>query len=189
MLRPFQAVIVLFLLVSSALSAEQWPFRGATKFQKFTSADVAFEYPDDWRRTMVPPPVVALFTKGSELSFTVNRSDVDFPQAYNEAFEDYERKSVPGTYPGAANVSSKPIVHPTLGQILQIDFTQPGPTEAGRRPRPMRLRLYSVPVDRFVYRIVCLARADQFEKQHEPVFKRMMDSLVITPPTRKEGSR
>ena len=138
----------------------------------------------------VPPPIVALFTKGQETSFTVNRSPVDFPQVFNPEFAAYEAELVPQGYPGASAISSKPIVHPRLGQLLRIDFMKPGtPQGRDRRPRQLQLRLFSIPGEAFVYRITCVAPADEFAKRYEPIFTHMIDSLVITATSESEVSR
>jgi hypothetical protein len=181
MLTTRRAVIVSCLLFSSRLGAEQGIFGGGPKYRRFNAAGVSFEHPDDWQQMTVPPPVVALFTKGQETSFTVNRSPVDFPQVFNQEFAAYEAKLVPQAYPGASAISSKPIVHARLGQLLRIDFMKPGTAQArDRRARQLQLRLFSIPSEAFVYRITCVAPAEEFAKRYEPIFTHMIESLVIT---------
>lgn len=183
MLTTRRAVIVSCLLFSSRLGAEQGFFGGGPKYRRFSATGVSFEHPDDWQQVMVPPPVVALFTKGQETSFTVNRSPVNFPQVFNPEFAAYEAKLVSQAYPGTSAISSKPVVHPKLGQLLRIDFTKPGTAQTrDRRARPLQLRLFSIPSEAFVYRITCVAPAEEFAKRYEPIFTHMIDSLVITAP-------
>src|SRR5688572_159451 len=146
MLTTRRAVIVSCLLFGSRLTAEQPRiFGGRTRYLRFNSAGLSFEYPDDWKQ-MTVPPLVAFFTKGleTETSFTVNRSPVEFPQVFNQDFATYEERLVPQGYPGASAINSKTIVHPRLGQLLRIDFMKPGtPQGRDRRPRQLQLRLFS----------------------------------------------
>lgn len=186
MLPSRRAVLVLCLLpviggvegLGTSVSARQ-------KFQKFASADVTFDYPDNWEQMTLPPPTRAAFRRNAELSFVVNRAAVDYPEEFNEAFAALEVKSVPDDFPGATAITSRAIAHPVLGRILQIDFTRTA-AQSGRNTRPLHLRLFAIPAGRFIYRIICTARADEFASRHEPVFKRMIDSLVITPPAAKQ---
>jgi hypothetical protein len=183
MLTTRRAVIMSCLLFSPRLGAEQGFFGGGPKYRRFTAPGVSFEHPDDWQQIAVPPPVVALFTKAQETSFTVNRSPVAFPQVFNQEFAAYEGKLVLQAYPGVSAINSKPIVHPKLGQLLRIDFMKPGTPQArDRRARQLQLRLFSIPGEAFVYRIACVAPADEFAKRYEPIFTHMIDSLVITAP-------
>ena len=168
------------LLFSTRLGANQGFFRGEPKYRRFNSAGVSFEYPDDWQQMIVPPPIVALFTKGPETSFTVNRSAVDFPQVFTEDFAAFEAKAVPQLYPGSTAISAKPVVHPRLGQLLRVDLRQVPPQAAGRRVRPLQLRLFSIPAEMFVYRITCVSPSEEFAKRYERIFTHMIDSLVIT---------
>jgi hypothetical protein len=126
--------------------------------------------------------VVAGITRGNDLSFTISRETLEFPQTFNQPFAQYETDRIRRDYPDATEFASSAIKHKTLGEILQVDFVRPKGGQPGRGGRPMRLRIYSIPAGRSVYRVVCLARADQFARQHEPVFNRIMDTLVITPP-------
>ena len=182
MLTTRRAVIVSCLLCSTRLGAEQGFFRGEPKYRRFTGAGVSLDYPEDWQQMTVPPPIVALFTKGQETSFTVNRDSVDFPQVFNQDFAAYEAKAIPQEYPGATSIAAKPIVHPKLGQLLRVDFVKPGTTQGGRRPRQLQLRLFSIPAKTFVYRVTCVAPSEEFAKRYEAVFTHMIDSLVITAP-------
>jgi hypothetical protein len=44
-----------------------------------------------------------------------------------------------------------------------------------------------VPAGLAVFRIFCVARADEFVKRHQPVFDRVIDSLIITPQAKTGG--
>jgi hypothetical protein len=183
MLTTRRAVMVSCLLFPSTLSAAQGLFGGQTRYRRFSAPGVSFEHPDDWQQITVPPPIVALFTKGQETSFTVNRDRIDFPQVFNEDFAAYETKSIPQGYPGATTISAKPVVHPKLGQLLRIDFMRPGtPQGRDRRARQLQLRVFSIPGEAFVHRVTCAAPSDEFAKRYEPIFTHMIDSLVLTAP-------
>jgi hypothetical protein len=186
-MRSQFTVAVLCILFSTMAWAEQRPriFGGSdSRFTKFTSGDIVFSHPDDWRHIAVPPPTVAAFTKGDDLSFTITRTPVDFPQSYNEAFVEYESQALRKQYPDATDFLTTAVKHRTLGEILQVDFTRAS-AQSGRNSRPLRHRFLAVPAGNYVYRVICVARADEFAKRHEPVFDRVIDSLVITPPQPK----
>ena len=155
----------------------------AAQLDRFNSGDVVFDYPDNWRLLALPPPVVAGITRNDELSFTISKETLEFPQTFTQPFAEYETDRLRKDYPDANEFTSRPIKHKTLGEILHVDFVRPKGGQPGRNGRPLRLRVYSIPAGRSIYRVVCLARADEFAKRHEPTFQRIMDSLVITPPT------
>lgn len=185
-MRNLHSVAILCLLFTTAAWADQRIFGGEARMTKFSTADVAFNHPTDWRRIAVPPPTVATFTKGDDLSFSITRTAVDFPQSYNEAFVEYESQALRKQYPDAKDFLTTAVKHRTLGEILQVDFTVT--PASGRNNRPLRHRFLAVPAGNYVYRVVCMARADEFAKRHEPIFDRVIDSLVITPPQVDAGT-
>ena len=146
---------------------------------------MTFSYPEDWRTVPIPPPTVAAFSKGDDLSFTIVKSPVDFPPSLNEAFIEYESQELRKSYPNATEFLTTQISHRTLGDVMQVDFTTPA--TKGRNNRPLRHRFLAVPAGLAVYRIFCVARADEFVKRHQPVFDRVIDSLMITPQTKSGG--
>lgn len=148
--------------------------------KKFSNGEVVFTYPDDWRSLPLPPPTVAAFNKSDDLTFTITKNTVEFPTSFNEAFVEYESQELRKQFPAATDFLTAPVNHRTLGEIMQVDFTQP-PAPSSRGNRPMRHRFYAVPAGLAVYRIHCVARADQFTKRHEPTFDKVMDSLVVSP--------
>jgi hypothetical protein len=183
-MATYRTALVLCTLSFASLYTEAFPplTAASEQLEKFNSGDVSFDYPDNWRVNAVVLPTVALLSRGDDLSLTIVRSDFEFPQTFNEVFAQYEADAIRKQYPDAAEFSSRAVMHKTVGQMLQVDFVRPKGTNPSRAGRPMRVRVYAVPAGRSVYRIICLARADEFARRHEPVFIRMMDSLVITPP-------
>lgn len=175
-------ILNLCAVLSASVAEHAWSTAVAAQFEKFNSGDVAFDYPDNWRLIALPAPVVAGITRGNELSFTISRTSVEYPQAFNEAFAQYETETIRKQYPDATDFTSGTVKHKTLGEILQVDLIRPKGGQPGRGGRPLRLRLYSIPAGRSVYRVICLSRADEFARRHEPVFNRMLETLVITPP-------
>ncbi len=180
-------LLTLFTVCSSALINVAVPAHSTTaiaaQLERFNSGDVVFAYPDNWRLIALPPPVVAGITRNNDLSLTISREMLEFPQTFTQPFAQYESDRIRKDYPDATEFTSGAVKHKTLGEILQVDFVRPKGGQPGRGGRPMHLRVYSIPAGRYVYRVVCLARADEFAKRHEPVFQRIMESLVITPPT------
>ena len=179
-------VATVCVLSTVSLWAEQGIFGGRTDYVKFTTGDVTFSYPEDWRAAPVPPPIIAAFSKGDDLAFTVIRNPVDFPPSLNEAFIEYESQELRKSYPNATEFLTTQINHRTLGDVMQVDFTTPA-IKGGRNSRPLRHRFLAVPAGLAVYRIFCVARADEFVKRHQPVFDRVIDSLMITPQTKSGG--
>ena len=184
--QPIAILCAFSLLFSVSLAAEQGIFGGRADFRKFTTNDVSFSHPEDWRSLPLPPPTVVAFSKGDDLTFTITRTLVEFPTSFNEAFVGYESQELRKQFPDATDFLTSPVKHRTLGEILQVDFTRP---KSGRNNRPLRHRFLAVPAGLAVYRIYCVARADEFAKRHEPIFDRVIDSLVITPPLPKAGGQ
>jgi hypothetical protein len=179
-------VAILCVLPVTSLWAEQGIFGGRTDFIKFAAGDVTFIYPEDWRVLPSPPPLVANLSKGDDLTFTIIRNTVEFPPSLNEAFIEYESQSLRKQFPNATEFLTTQINHRTLGDVMQVDFTTPA-TKGARNSRPLRHRFLAVPAGLAVYRIFCVARADEFVKRHQPVFDRVIDSLIITPQTKTGG--
>lgn len=176
------AAAILLVVMCPALASAQLGFgRSRPKTYQSPGQDVTFQYPGNWKEMAVAPPVVASLTKDDDVSFIVNRIPVQFPQEYSDAFAAIEVKLVQGNYPAATSMSHKPVKHPTLGTILQVDFALPAQRVGGRNVRAQQVRYYSIPVGRSVYRIAAAARADQFEKEHGPAFESLLVSMVITP--------
>ena len=183
-----RTAVVLACLVTVTLSADQGIFGGRTDFRRFSTSEVVFDHPEDWRALTLPPPTIAAFSKGDDLTFTITRTPVEFPPSFNEAFVEYESQALRKQFPDATEFLTSPVKHRTLGEILQVDFTRPG-AKSGRNNRPMRHRFLAVPAGLAVYRIYAIARADEFAKRHQPVFDKVIDSLVITPPQPKTGEQ
>jgi hypothetical protein len=179
-----QLVAMIGLVLSTAAAAQL--FGSSQDFEKFSAADVVLNYPEDWRQLPLPPPTVVAFTRGNDASFSITRTAVDFPPSYNEAFVDYEVQSLRRQNPDATDFVAVGVKHRTLGEILQVDFTRP-PAKTGRNNRAMRHRFFAVPAGNYIYRVYCVARADEFVRRYEPLFNRIIDSLVITPPQVKTG--
>ncbi|HEU5074275.1 MAG TPA: hypothetical protein VFU02_08880 [Polyangiaceae bacterium] len=187
-MRIQHTVAVLCVLSSVSLGAGQGIFGGRTDFTKFTAADVVFSHPEDWRAVPLPPPTIAAFSKGDDLTFSITRTNVEFPTSFNEAFAEYESQEVRKLFPGATDFRTAPVVHRTLGEILQVEFTLPA-QKGSRNSRPLRHRILAVPAGLAVYRIYCVARADEFVKRHQPIFDKVIDSLIITPQPPKAGDQ
>ena len=183
-MRIHHSLAIFCVLFSTMVSAEQGFFGGRAEFKKFSTGDVVFSHPDDWRTLPVPPPTVAALSKGDDLTFTITRTMVEFPSTLNEAFVAYESDALRKQFPTATDFLTAPVKHRTLGEILQVDFTVPG-AKSGRNNRPLHHRFLAVPAGLAVYRIYCVARADEFAKRHQPIFDKVIDSLVITPPQPK----
>jgi hypothetical protein len=184
-MTPFRSVLVFTVLWTVSLTADAVPSlvseRSTQDMERFTSADVTFNYPENWRQIAVPLPTIATFARGDDLSFSINRQSVEYPENLNEAFIQYELENFRKNYPDATGLTSRVVTHKTLGEILQVEFIRP--KGGGGSRRPLRLRIFVIPAGTNIYRVVCLARADEFTRRHEPVFNQMMDSLVITPQT------
>lgn len=169
--------LALCVLCSAGVAAEQ--FGGEPKYKRFTSSAVMFDVPDNWnQQAAVVPPILVLFTRGNETSFSVQHRAVPFPQQFDPIFIRTETDLIPKNFPDATGLTTTTITHPSLGPMLQIDFTRP----AVQGSRPIRVRQYSIPKDANVYRVVCMARADQFDRQYARMFTRMISSLAVTPP-------
>ena len=172
------ALLVTFSAVVVALAEDK----------KFSNGEVVFTYPDDWRALPLPPPTAAAFNKGEDMTFTITKNTVEFPSSLNEAFVEYESQELRKQFPEATDFLTASVTHRTLGEILQVDFTQPA-ARSGRGNRPMRHRFYAVPAGLAVYRIYCVARADQFTRRYEPIFDKVIDSLVLSPAPPKADAR
>jgi hypothetical protein len=165
------------VLLCATVWAEQRDFR------KFSSGDVTLGYPDDWRQIPVPAPTIAAFTKGEDVSLTITRTYVEFPASINDAFVEYETQSLRKDHATATEFAATTITHRTLGEILQVDFNEA--RVSGRNSRAFHHRFLAIPAGNYVYRVAFVARADEFAKRHEPVYGKVIDSLIITPPPPK----
>jgi hypothetical protein len=181
-MRTYTTVGILCAVLCSTVWAEQRPrfLGGDAKMRKFAAGDVALSYPDDWRQIPVPAPTIAAFSKGDDASVGITRAFVEFPPSINEAFVEYENQSMRRDHPAATEFASATVTHRTLGEILQIEFTE---TRAvGRNKRVFRHRFLAIPAGNYVYRVMFAARADEFAKKYGPLIDQVIDSLVITPP-------
>lgn len=178
MLRRFLNVTIVCLLAVSASNARE--LGEAQDVRRFESPDVQIDYPSGWEQTAVPPTLIA-FIEDPELSFTVSRTMFEFSQKFDKIFVEEEQRLLSELYPDATRIASQTVDLKALGQALQVDFRRLGP-QNGRNQRMLRFRLYSIPIGRFVYRLFCVARDDQFDSRHVATFNRMISSLAIKPP-------
>ena len=177
MLNQRLLAVALCVVACSALDAAQ--FGGEQKYKRFTSPELVLEVPDNWtQHVAVTPPVLLLFTRGNDTSFRIDRQAVPFDQTFDQIFTKNESEILQKKFPNASGLTTSTITHPGLGPILQIDFTLP----ASQGSRAARFRQYSIPVQANIYRVLCVARADQFDKQYARMFTRMIASLAVTPP-------
>jgi hypothetical protein len=179
-------VLILCVLSTVSLWGDQGIFGGRTDYVKFTAGEVSFSHPEDWRVLPSPPPLAANLSKGDDLTFTIIKNPVEFPTSLNEAFIEYESQELRKQFPNATEFLTTQINHRTLGNVMQVEFTTP-PAATGRNKRALRHRFLAVPAGLAVFRIFCVARADEFVKRHQPVFDRVIDSLIITPQAKTGG--
>ena len=168
------AVVLLSVIAIAPVAAQQ-------KLAPFDSGEVKGQYPDGWNRTPLAVGIRAAFIDGSEKSFVVTRTRVDFSPKYNEAFAQVEEGSIRAEFPDATELTRSTVTSKAHGPILQIDFTLPGVT-SGRNPQRLRVRYAAIPVRTFIYRITCIARESEFKSRYDSAFKTMVETLVLTPP-------
>jgi hypothetical protein len=175
--RPLLTLVCLLVISISTVGE----LRARQDVRRFQSSDVQIEYPDGWDQMAVPPTLVA-FIDGPELSFTVTRTRFEFSQNFDKIFIEEEVRLISELYRDATGIGSQTVNLKGLGQALQVDFKRFGPAEGRNKPRLLRYRLYSIPIGRFVYRLFCVSRDDQFDSRHAATFNRMIGSLTIKPP-------
>ena len=139
------------------------------QYQQFVGPSERFtlEYPKkDWR--IIPGGGAVLVTiaeKNSDAVVIVERARLNLELAREEitdVFAQNEADVARERRPGATGVNARVIDNGTLRFIL-LQYTQPGTKGAER------VREYSFPIGTDLYRLICTAPADQFDK-FEPIF-------------------
>jgi hypothetical protein len=172
-------VALALLLLPTALAAEQ-------RYKPYKSAEVTLEYPDNWvQHTNIGTVLILVSTNRGDTSVAVERTKLNQPldaSEMTETFATIQAELLKEQYADATGVTAVIVTHPTLGPVVQADFTTPGTDPR----RPDRFRQYALPRGQFLYKIVCRARSADFAKQ-EAAFNVILKSLRINPPTLKES--
>ena len=178
LIRNFVALAL--LLLPTALGAQP-------RYKPYKSAEVMLEYPDNWvQHTNIGTMLILVSTKGGETAVALERAKLNQPlepSEMTETFATIQAEVIKDQYPDATGLTAVIVTHPTLGPVVQADFTMPGSDPR----RPDRLRQYVLPRGPFLYKIVCRARATDFAKQ-EAAFNTILKSLRINLPTLKENA-
>jgi hypothetical protein len=174
-------VVLVILLLPTALEARQ-------RNRPFKSAELTLEYPDNWvQQTNIGTVLVLVSTTRADAAVAIVRERLNQPldaSEMTETFVNIQADVLKEEHADATGLTAVLVTHPTLGPVVQADFTAPG--NDSRRPGPDRIRQYALPRGQFLYRIVFRVRAIDFAKQ-ELVFNAILKSLRITPPAPKEG--
>ena len=149
----------------------------APDFSLFTDPARRFsvEFPKDWAWTIVAgsgEPLVMLVHPRKEAAVIVEHFRLKQPLAQNEItdlFAQIESDVLKENQPRAEDVVAKATTQ-SGKKIVVIDYSRPG---IGERER---VRQYSFPVMRDLYRITCMALASQFKK-YEVAFGDVAESL------------
>ena len=138
----------------------------------------SIEFPSDWRWMIVSPsgePLVTFVQPRSEAAVVVERFrskqsmpddeiNLMFAQSETDVLKDYQPKTT--------EVVAK-VVTQGGKRIVVIDYTRPG-VDA-----PERVRQYSFPVGQNLFRVTCMALADEF-KRYETTFTNVAESFMPT---------
>lgn len=134
------------------------------------------QYPSkDW--LLVPgggASLVTLTQKKSEATVTIEYQPLQLelaPSEIDQNFAQIEAEPVAQHQPTADGVKSQ-VVDDGGRKVIVIDFTRRGVTGAER------VRQYSLPMGKQLYRIVCSAPAAQFAK-YEPVFANIVKTFSV----------
>jgi hypothetical protein len=175
------AVVGHALVIDPAAQVVQAVTRSASlKTASFQSPTHHFtlEYPRDWR--MVPgglASLVAFDQRRSEATVVVEYERRELPTVASDVTDlwvQLEQDYIRDRHPGAKGFTAQ-IVMAGERAIVVIDFTRQGAAGAEQ------VREYAVPVDRHLYRIVCLAAPPLFAK-YAPMFAHIAASFTAAPP-------
>jgi PsbP len=173
---PSLALIAIAVAVVSVASLDaQAPRKGFTVFRAFQDR-FTFEYPyKDWET--VPggtSSLVALAQKKREAAVVVEYQPLRLELAPNEIDQDFaklEAEPVTSRQPNAADVTVK-LIDVGSTRVIVVEYTRKGIAGAER------VRQYSLPLGKQLYRLVCSAPAALFAK-HEPTFAAMVESFKV----------
>jgi hypothetical protein len=169
-------VVGLLLLATQAVAQRPGYVRFVDPERRFS-----IEYPRAWTWFYTPgsaEAIEAFVSPNREATFVVERfrlRQVIAPELVADAFAQIEADLLKENQPMAAEVVAKAT---TEGErrLIVIDYSRP---DSGG-PKRERVRQYSYPFERSLYRITCMASNGQFAK-YEDTFMYMMKSLTPRP--------
>jgi hypothetical protein len=167
-------------MVGTSLSAQapptpQAPKKGFTVLRAFQDR-FTVEYPiKDWEPVAGgTSSLVALAQKKREAAVVVEYQPLRLELAPNEIDQEFaklESEPVTTRQPGAADVTVK-LIDVGSNRVIVVEYTRRGIAGAER------VRQYSLPLGKQLYRLVCSAPTALFAK-HEPTFTAMMESFKV----------
>jgi hypothetical protein len=165
---------------AAATAADPWLARSAklqVQPQRAADAPIQLDLPKkDW---MVLPSsgslVLALVSRKGDAVVLVERSALRQAleaEDITDLFAQIEVEAIKERYPKAADVQSKVL---DLGgrRLVAVQYSRPGVLGSER------VRQYSVPVGRQLYRVTCISSAAQFAV-YDPVFSHIGASFTVT---------
>jgi hypothetical protein len=173
------SILVLFAIAAAVVSVAsldaQAPKKGFTIFRAFQDR-FTFEYPvKDWDTVAGgTSSLVALAQKKREAAVVVEYQPLRLELAPNEIDQDFaklEAEPVTTRQPSAADVTVK-LIDVGSNRVIVVEYTRKGIAGAER------VRQYSLPLGKQLYRLVCSAPATLFAK-HEPTFTAMVESFKV----------
>ena len=172
-------IVALVSMAAGCLSVTsvgaQAPRKGFTLFRVFQER-FTFEYPvKDWETTAGgTSSLVTLAQKKGEAAVVVEYQPLRLELAPSEIDQDFaklEAEPVTSRQLGAADVTVQ-LIDVGSNRVIIVDYTRKGIGGAER------VRQYTLPLGKQMYRLVCSAPAALFAK-HEPTFMAMMQSFKV----------
>ena len=173
------SILVSFAIAAAVVSVTsleaQASRKGFTIFRAFQDR-FTFEYPvKDWDTVAGgTSSLVALSQKKREAAVVVEYQPLRLelaPSEIDQEFAKLEAEPVTTRQPGAAEVSVK-LIDVGANRVIVVEYTRRGIWGAER------VRQYSLPLGKQMYRIVCSAPATLFAK-HEPTFAALVESFKV----------
>jgi hypothetical protein len=111
------------------------------------------------------------------------------PDQVTDVFAQIEADLLKENQPAATEVAARPVTDGGK-RLIVIDYSRPDRNPSGDKPVPERVRQYSYPVERNLFRVTCGASNGQFAK-YEGIFTAIIKSLVPegTRPSPVDSSR
>jgi hypothetical protein len=165
---------------AAAKATDPWLARSAklqVQPQRAADAPIQMDLPKkDW---MVLPSsgslVLALASRKGDAVVLVERSTLRQAleaEDITDLFAQLEVDAIKERHPKAADVQSK-VLDLGARRLVAVQYTRPGVLGSER------VRQYSVPVGRLLYRVTCISSAAQFAV-YDPVFSHICGSFTVT---------
>ena len=172
----WRGFIAAALTVLCALSASAGPEDG---FLLFTDPEARFsvEFPKDWEWSIVAgsgEALVVFVQPKKEAAIVVEHSRMKqslAPEDVTDVFAQIEGEVLKENQPRATGIAAQIVKRNGLPRVL-VDYSRPG-VGGGE---PQRVRQYSMPTGRDLYRVTCMALSSQFKK-YDATFGAVAETL------------